>query len=70
MPNDIAISVRGLSKSYTINHDEEKYPTLAGTIAQRLRNPLKRQKKETFWALKDVSFDIKKGDNTLSREKR
>ena len=28
----------------------------------RLKNPFQRQEKETFWALKDVEFDIKKGD--------
>jgi lipopolysaccharide transport system ATP-binding protein len=62
MSHDIAISVRGLSKSYTINHDEEKHATLASTVAQRIKNPFKRSRKETFWALKEVSFDIKKGD--------
>ncbi len=29
---------------------------------QTLRHPLRRQEKETFWALKDINFDIKKGD--------
>jgi len=27
-----------------------------------MKNPLKKSRKETFWALKDVSFDIKKGE--------
>jgi lipopolysaccharide transport system ATP-binding protein len=60
--NDIAISVRGLSKSYTIAHDEQKHSTLAETLLARLKNPLKRPQKETFWALKDVNFEIKKGE--------
>jgi lipopolysaccharide transport system ATP-binding protein len=60
--SEIAISVRGLCKAYTIAHEEERYPTLAGTIAGRLKNPLKRVTRETFWALKDVRFDIMKGD--------
>jgi ABC-type polysaccharide/polyol phosphate transport system ATPase subunit len=60
--SDIAVAVRGLSKSYTIAHNQEKHSTLAETVLQRLKNPLKREQTETFWALKEVSFDIKKGD--------
>jgi lipopolysaccharide transport system ATP-binding protein len=59
---DIAVSVRGVSKSYTIAHNEERHVTLAETLLARARNPLKRAKRETFWALNDVSFDIRKGD--------
>src|SRR5271168_2534792 len=61
-PGDIAISVRGLSKAYKINHDDEKHITLAETILSRLKNPLRRPRFETFWALKDVNFEIQKGD--------
>jgi lipopolysaccharide transport system ATP-binding protein len=60
--SDIALSVRGLSKSYTIAHDTAKHVTLAESMLHRLRHPFQRQQKETFWALNDVSFDIKKGD--------
>jgi lipopolysaccharide transport system ATP-binding protein len=60
--SDIAVSVRGISKSYTIAHDQEKHTTLAETVLSRLKNPLRRPKTETFWALKDVSFDIRKGE--------
>src|SRR4051794_37460451 len=59
---DIAVSVRGLSKAYTIAHNAERQVTLAEQMLQRLRNPFKRAQTETFWALKDVDFDIKKGD--------
>src|SRR5947209_4368844 len=60
--SDIAVSVRGLSKAYTIAHNAEKHVTLAETMLARLKNPLKRPQTETFWALKDVSFDVKRGD--------
>jgi len=60
---DIAISVRGLSKAYTIAHNAAKHTTAAEALVHRLRNPLQHPPaKETFWALKDVSFDIRRGD--------
>src|SRR5277367_4745723 len=60
--SDIALSVRNLSKAYTIAHEQEKHVTLAETMLARLKNPLRRAKTETFWALKDVEFNVKKGD--------
>lgn len=60
--SDIAVSVRGVSKAYTISHNEERHVTLAETVLARLKDPFKRAQRETFWALNDVSFDIKKGD--------
>ena len=60
--SDTAISVRGLSKSYTIVHGQQRRPTFRDLVMDRLRNPFKRDQKETFWALKDVSFDIKRGE--------
>ena len=62
MTSDIAISVRGLGKSYTIAHNQERHITLAETMLHRLRRPFHRPEKETFHGLKDVAFDIKKGD--------
>ncbi len=59
---DNAISVRGLSKSYTIAHNAEKHTTMAEAMLHRFKKPLQRADTETFWALKDLDFDIKKGD--------
>ena len=62
MHSDIAISVRNLGKSYVIAHNASKHVTLAEAMLHRLRHPFQRQQTETFHALQDVSFDVKKGD--------
>ncbi|HTB05571.1 MAG TPA: polysaccharide ABC transporter ATP-binding protein [Bacteroidia bacterium] len=64
------IIVEDLSKSYTLRHKQaERYSTLRDVIAGRARNAFKRQDNETkgnakeeFLALRDVSFEINKGD--------
>jgi len=59
--SNIAISVRNLTKEFVSAH-EEKHSTLAERIVSRLKRPFHRAPKETFSALKNVSFDIYKGD--------
>jgi len=59
--SDLAISVRGLGKAFTIAH-EQRHITLAETILHRLRHPFSGLRKETFWALNDLSFEINRGE--------
>ena len=59
------IEVRGLSKSYMINHEgKESYTALRDVISQKAKkifsfpnwkSTMKSQ--EEFWALKDIDFD-------------
>jgi lipopolysaccharide transport system ATP-binding protein len=73
--SDIVISCEDVSKRYRIGQ-QERYGTLRDTIAgmftrpmQRLRSGMDRapsqngrQGQNTFWALKDVSFEVRRGE--------
>ncbi len=69
MSDDIAIRARGLGKKYIIGGQDENYLTFRDIIASSLKtsyNYFKKKEsiesKNDFWALKDVSFEIKKGE--------
>ena len=58
----LAISVQGLGKSYTITHQGQTHSTLAETLLSKARHPFRREHRETFWALRDVEFELRQGD--------
>jgi lipopolysaccharide transport system ATP-binding protein len=60
--DSVAVSVRGLAKSYTIRHNAADHITLAELTLDRLRHPLRRAEREEFWALQEVSFDVEPGE--------
>ena len=60
--NDVMISARDVSKSYTISHNAEVHTTASEALMARIKNPRQAAQKETFWALSDLSFDIHRGD--------
>lgn len=65
---DIAIQVEGLSKEYRIGGRRQSYSTFRETLSNAVTAPLRRAQSqtkpgtETFWALRDVSFEVKPGD--------
>lgn len=74
--SDIAIRVDSVSKAYLIGLEEMTHETLGGTIFSWIKSPsrnyntLKRlntfrhnkDSEDLFWALKNVSFELKHGD--------
>ncbi|WP_310429331.1 ABC transporter ATP-binding protein [Chamaesiphon sp. VAR_48_metabat_135_sub] len=69
--SDTVIRVENLGKKYVLGHQrQERYATLRDTISNSSKNLVDKLKGkssadstyEEFWALKDVSFEIKQGD--------
>ena len=61
--SEVAIRAENLSKSYKLAHARRTATTLAEALISRLRHPLrKREDTETFWALRDVSFEVAHGE--------
>lgn len=64
--NEPIIKVKHLSKQYNIGVDKT-YKTLCDSLTSALRNPLEMLKgsqnpNNTFWALKDVNFEVEQGE--------
>lgn len=68
--SDPAIRVENLSKQYQIGARENGYTTFREALSGFVTNPLRRFKSlsghvgddKSFWALKDVSFDVQPGE--------
>ena len=64
------IKAINLSKSYTISHEgTERYTALRDVVTNKAKKIFSLPKKlrtetttEEFWALKDLSFEVKEGD--------
>ena len=72
---DIVIRAEGIGKKYHIGKKHQSYPTLRESIVDGINKPIRRMRNllqgnpsgvaeldETIWALKEVSFEVKKGE--------
>ena len=65
--SEAIIKVEGLGKSYIISHKNPRggYTALRDVISRKAKSVVKKkelQTNEEFWALRDVNFEIKKGE--------
>ena len=64
---DVAIRVENISKRYTIAAARYRHDTLRDQLMDGVRSMLRRRQRsrsgrEIFWALRDVSFEVKQGE--------
>jgi lipopolysaccharide transport system ATP-binding protein len=62
MSNNIAIHVENLGKLYHIGKARQRHDTLRDALGAMFRRGGDRKAEEEIWALKDVSFEIKRGE--------
>src|SRR2546425_1209057 len=63
--DNVVIHVEALSKRYRIGQREAPSGQLREVLGRALRSPLsvfRRPARETFWALRDVSLDVRQGE--------
>ena len=60
--NPLSVTVRNLAKRYRIADSQAKVTTAGEALMNQLRNPMRRTVYRDFWALRDIDFDVHRGE--------
>ncbi|MCI0563145.1 MAG: hypothetical protein MN733_32100, partial [Nitrososphaera sp.] len=68
MTQNLAIQVEKLSKRYSLGTSHSQHDTLRDLLADRVKRLVQRNGQsqvhnEAFWALKDATFAVERGEN-------
>jgi lipopolysaccharide transport system ATP-binding protein len=62
MDRDVAVRVSGIGKLYRLGQLETGYRLLTEVLTERLRGRREHARREDFWALKDIAFEVARGE--------
>jgi len=63
MDSDVVVRAEGIGKQYRLGQMQTGYRLLSEVLTERLRSrTLRTPAREPFWALRDISFEVKRGE--------
>jgi lipopolysaccharide transport system ATP-binding protein len=60
--NDLAVSVRDISKAYRVAGGGPRSTTLGEAFATMMKNGFQKSSSKQFWALHNITFDVQRGE--------